>query len=84
MFTYHSALEYLVNKPMLGGNICCWILLFQEFNFEIIVKLDRLNVDPYHLWRIETGEEPTNIKDGLPDAQLFRVEMVNDYYKQIV
>jgi hypothetical protein len=29
MFTYHSSLKYLVNKPMLGGRICRWLLLFQ-------------------------------------------------------
>jgi hypothetical protein len=28
MFTDHSALNYLVNKPVLGGRICRWILLF--------------------------------------------------------
>ena len=29
MFTDHSALQYLVNKPMLGGGkICRWLLLF--------------------------------------------------------
>jgi hypothetical protein len=28
MFTNHSALKYLVNKPMLGGRICKWLLLF--------------------------------------------------------
>jgi hypothetical protein len=28
MFTDHSALRYLVNKPLLGGRICRWILLF--------------------------------------------------------
>ena len=28
MFTDHSALKYLVNKPMLGGRICIWLLLF--------------------------------------------------------
>ena len=33
MFTNHSSLKYLVNKPMLGGKICCWLLLFQEFDF---------------------------------------------------
>ena len=44
----------------------------------------RLNAGPDHLSRIETGEEPTNIEDGLPDAQLFRVGMVDDYYGQIV
>ena len=28
MSTDHSALKYLVNKPMLGGKICRWLLLF--------------------------------------------------------
>jgi hypothetical protein len=29
MFIDHSTLKYLVNKPMLGGWICKWLLLFQ-------------------------------------------------------
>lgn len=29
MYTGHFALNYLVNKPVLGGRICMWILLFQ-------------------------------------------------------
>ena len=28
MFTDHSTLKYLVNKPVLGGKICRWLLLF--------------------------------------------------------
>ena len=28
MFTDHSMLKYLVNKPVLGGRICRWLLLF--------------------------------------------------------
>jgi hypothetical protein len=33
MFTNHSALKYLVNNPVLGGMICIWMLLFQEYDF---------------------------------------------------
>jgi hypothetical protein len=33
MFTNHLALKYLVNKPVLGGIICRWLLLFQESEF---------------------------------------------------
>jgi hypothetical protein len=29
MFIDHSTLKYLINKPMLGGRICRWLLLFQ-------------------------------------------------------
>ena len=66
-------MKYLVNKPVLGGEICRWLLLFQEFDFEIIVKLGRLNDGLDHLSRIETGKEPTNIEDGLPDALYFEL-----------
>ena len=60
------------------------LLLFQEFDFEIVVKPGRLNAGPNHLSRVENGEEPTNIDDGLPDAQLFQVEVVDDHYAPIV
>ena len=70
MFNDHSTLKYLVNNPVLGGNICTWILLFQEFDFEIIVKLGCLNVGIDHLSRIEMGEEPTNIEFGLLDTAI--------------
>lgn len=48
-FTDHSTLKYLVNKPVLEGRIYIWLLPFQEFNFEVVIKLGRLNVGPDHL-----------------------------------
>ena len=78
MCTDHSKLNYLVNKTVLGGNICRWLLLFQEFEFEVILKPGRLNVGPYHLSRIESGEEPTNLEDNFPNAQLFAIHMMDD------
>ena len=41
MYTDHSTLKYLVNKPVLEGKICRWLLLFQEYDFEVIVKPGR-------------------------------------------
>ena len=84
MFTDHSALKYLVSKPVLGGRICRWLILFQEYDFEIIVKPGRLNLGPNHLSRLESGEEPTNLDESLPDAQLFAIQMVDDYFQDIV
>ena len=65
-----------MNKPLHHGRICRWILLFQEFEFEFIVRPGKLNVGPNHLSRIETGEEPTGVEDNLPNAHLFRIEVV--------
>jgi hypothetical protein len=73
MFTDHSVLKYLVNKPVLGGRICRWLLLFQEYDFEIVVKPGRMNKGPDHLSRLEHGEEPTSLEDTLPDAQLLAI-----------
>ena len=48
------------------------------------MKPGHLNVGPDHVSRIETGEEPMNIKDILLDVQILRFGMVDDYYEQIV
>jgi hypothetical protein len=84
MFTDHSALKYLVNNPVLGGRICRWLLLFQEYDFEIVVKLGRMNKGPDHLSRLEHGEEPTSLEDTLPDAQLLAIRKVDDHFTEIV
>jgi hypothetical protein len=84
IFTDHSALKYLVNKPVLGGRICQWLFLFQEFNFEVIVKPGKLNVGPDHLSRVTNGEEPMNLEDNFLDAQLFLVQIVDYYFEEII
>jgi hypothetical protein len=84
MFIDHSTLKYLVNKPVLGGRICRWLLLFQEFDFEVIVKPRRLNARPDHLSRVTNGEEPTNLEDNFLDAQLFSVQIANEYFIDII
>jgi hypothetical protein len=40
MYTDHSMLRYLVNNQVLGGRISRCLLLFQEYDFEVIVKLE--------------------------------------------
>ena len=54
---------------------------FQEFDFEFIINPTWLNSGPDHLSRIENGEEPINIDDSLPDAQLFVITMFHDHYR---
>ena len=53
-----------------------WLLLFQEFEFEVVVRPGKLNVGPDHLSWIDTGEEPIGVEDDLPDAHLFWIEAV--------
>jgi hypothetical protein len=84
IFTDHSALKYLVNKLVLGGRICRWLLLFQEYDFEIVVKPVRMNKGPDHLSMLEHGEEPTSLEDTLPDAQLLSIRKIYDHFVEIV
>jgi hypothetical protein len=84
MFTHHSSLKYLVNKLVLGGRIYRWLMLFQEFEFEMIVKPGNLNVGPDHLSRVMNGEEPTNLEYNFPDALLFSVEIAYEYFDDII
>jgi hypothetical protein len=84
MFTDHSALKYLVNRPVLGGRICRWLLLFQELDFEVIVKSRKLNAGLDHLSRVKNGEEPMNLEEKFPDAQLFLVQIADEYFADII
>jgi len=68
MFRDHYVLRYLFNMQVLGGIICRWILLFQEFDFEVVVNPGRLNEGPDHLSKITNGEEPSNLEGKFPGA----------------
>jgi hypothetical protein len=84
MFIDHSTLKYLVNKTVLQGRICIWILLFQEYDFEIIVNPGIMNKGPNHLSMLEHGEEPTSLEDALSDAQLLAIRKIDDHFTEIV
>jgi hypothetical protein len=48
------------------------------------VKPGKLNAGPDHLSCILSGEYACNLGDNLLDAQLFAVNMVDDYFSNIV
>ena len=50
----------------------------------MIFKLGKLNVGHDHLSRVTNGEEPTNLEDNFPDAQLFSVQVVDEYSTDII
>ena len=84
MYTNNSMLRYLFNNPVLRGSICIWLSLFQEYDFEVIMKPRKFNSRPDHLSCILSGEDAGNLDDNLPDAHLFAVQMVDNYFIDIV
>lgn len=43
-----------------------------------------MNAGPEHLSWIEIGEEPTNLEEGIPDAQLFSMRITNEHFEDII
>jgi hypothetical protein len=60
------------------------MLLFQEFDFEVIVKPGKVNAGPGHFSRVTNGEEPTNLEANFPDAQLFLVQVADEYFIDVI
>jgi hypothetical protein len=56
------------------------MLLFQEFDFEVIVKPGNLNARPDHLSRVTNGEEPTKLEDNFTDVQFILVQIDDKYF----
>jgi hypothetical protein len=71
----HQALIYLVNRPVISGRIARWMLLLQEYDFEVVYKPGRSHVMADHLSIIGSGEEPSGVQDQFPDAGLFMVHV---------
>jgi hypothetical protein len=58
----HVTLKYLSNRLVIQGRTCRWLFLFQELNFNIMLKSRRNNRGLNYISRIETNEEPNSIK----------------------
>jgi len=43
-----------------------------------------MNAGLDHLSRIEMSEEPTSLEEGLLDAQIFAVHVVNGHFEDII
>jgi hypothetical protein len=43
-----------------------------------------MNAGLDHLSRVKNGEEPTNLEDNFSDAQLFSIQIVDDYFAEII
>ena len=76
-FTFHvdhSTLLYLVNKRALTGRLARWMLLLQEFDFDIQHRPGVQHAIADYLSRLESGEPAEREYDELPDANLFGLD----------
>lgn len=71
--TDHDSLKHLVRKPDVTGRIARWILLLQEFDYEIRVKPGVLHSNADFFSRIEGQPATEQILDTFPDEALMWV-----------
>ncbi|XP_073061910.1 uncharacterized protein [Primulina eburnea] len=85
VFTDHAAIRYLFAKKDAKPRLIRWILLLQEFDFEVRDRKGCENQVADHLSRLEREEkeEEGAIQETFPDEQLFEVNSVLPWFADI-
>ena len=60
-------------KQLLTGTLARWMLLLQEFEFDIHHCPGLQHAVAFYLSRLESGEPTKGVHDYLPDAEIFRI-----------
>ena len=82
-----AAIKYMMAKKDAKPRLIKWVLLLQEFDFEIKDKKGSNNVIADHLSRLEKpieDERGNEIKENFLDEQLFQVSVQIPWYSDIV
>eukprot|EP00253_Pinus_taeda_P033590 PITA_33590 len=83
LYTDHSTIKYLVNKPLTNGRITRWLILFQEFDITIKDRPGKENLVVDFLSRMPAPVDPTAVEDQFPDEHLFAVTVKTPWYADV-
>ena len=81
--TYHSTIQYLMNKPITNGRITRWLLLCQEFNIIIIDRPGKENQVADFLSHLNTKGENVAFFDEFPKEHLFSISTHTPWFTDI-
>eukprot|EP00253_Pinus_taeda_P028720 PITA_28720 len=81
--TDHSAIRYLMNKPVTNGRVTRWLLLLQEFNITVLDRPWKQNTVADYLSRIQNTKEDSPVEDKFPNEYLFAVTTKTPWYADI-
>eukprot|EP00253_Pinus_taeda_P029098 PITA_29098 len=81
--TDHSAIKYLMNKPITNGRITRWLLLLQEFNITIQDWPGKENQVADFLSRIQSPNDPNLVVDNFPDEHMFSITVKTPWFADI-
>ena len=70
----HAALLYLISKQALIGKLARWMLLLQEFVFDIQHRPRTQHTVADYLSRIENGVDAVDGDGDFPDGAILHIE----------
>eukprot|EP00253_Pinus_taeda_P014719 PITA_14719 len=81
--TNHSAIRYLINKPVTNGRVTRWRLILQDFNMIVLDRPGKQNTVVDFLSRIQNTNEGSPVEDKFPYEYLFAVTTKTPWYAYI-
>ena len=81
--TNHTAIIYLMNKPITNARVTRWLLLIQEFDITIVDKPRKEIVVADFLSRLVNNSDNSPIEDSFPNEHLFVVSTYSPWYADI-
>ena len=79
----HSAIIFLMNKPITNGRVTRWLLLLQKFNIIVIDRPGKENLVAYFLSRIKHNDDTKPVDDTFLDEHLFVVSIQTPWFANI-
>lgn len=83
LYTDHSAIKYLANKPITNGRITRWLILLQEFDITINDRPGKENPVADFLSRMPKPIDAATVEDQFPDEHLFAVTIQTPWYADV-
>ncbi|CAM6094033.1 unnamed protein product [Calypogeia fissa] len=75
----------MVNKPDLTGRIARWVLLLQEFNYEVVVRPGKKHSNTDFFSRIDGDTDTSDVDDTFPDEDVFSIRVGAEmWYSKII
>ena len=81
--TNHSAIRFLMNKPITNGRVTQWLLLLQEFNITVIDRHGKENLVADFLSCIQPEDGTKPVDDTFPNEHLFVVSVQTPWFTDI-
>jgi hypothetical protein len=78
--TYHSAIGFLMNKPITNGRVTRWLLLLQEFNITVLDRPGKEKLVADFLSRIKNEDDDIPIDDSFPYEHFFSLSVNTPWF----